>query len=216
MIPEGQPIVTEDPADDQGVGAPADGDILAADMTGLYEIPQWLLDDVFSCGSAGVACGDDGGAGQFALGDGALLFVERVAGAPPQAPGLRHGEWGPMLRLPGYVGAPAFAGQRFEGANHRFTTELNGDRLEIREYIYEDGAWTEYLTSARSAWRDDTLLTIVPIENLSAEPAAWDTYAYVRAGGSTASDNVRPADNEVIEIELLPWIQVLDPLDGSP
>ena len=215
LIPEGEPIVTEDPPGDQGSGAPADGDILAADLTGLYVIPQWLLDDVFACGSTGVACGDDGGDPDIALDEGGLLFVERVAAPPPQAPGPRHGEWGPILRVPGYVGAPAIAGSRFEGANHRFMTQLNGDKLQIREYIYEEGAWAEYFTTARSAWRDDLLVTIVPLRNLSADPTAWDAYAVVRAGGSLAYDNIRPADHEVIEIDRLPWIEVLDPLDGS-
>ena len=216
IIPTGEPIVAEDPAGDQGPGAPADGDILAADMTGLYEIPQWLLDDVFACDSKGVACGDDGGDPAIALDEGALLFVERVASAPPEAPGPRHGEWGPMLRVPSYVGAPARAGSRFEGSNHRFTTQLDGDRLLIREYIYEDGGWQEYFTTARSAWRDDLLVTIVPLVNLSADPTAWDAYAVVRAGGSLADDNIRPADDEVIEVERLPWIQVLDPQAVAP
>ena len=216
IIPSGQPLVADDPAGDHGAGAPADGDILAADMTGLDEIPGWLLDEVFACDSKGVACGDDGGAAPIALDGGALLFVQRMAGAPPQAPGLRHGEWGPMLRVPGYVGAPVSAGSRFEGANHRFTTELIGDRLTIREYIYEDGAWAEYFTTARSAWRDDLLVTIVPLANLAADPTAWDAYAYVRDAGSIADDNVRPADNEVIEIDRLPWIRVLDPRAVAP
>ena len=216
MLPSGKPLVVEDPAGDDGQGAPADGDILAADMTGLNEIPQWLLDDVFPCGSAGVACGDDGGNPAITLDEGALLFVERVAGAPPQVPGTRHGEWGPMLRVPGYVGAPARAGSRFEGANHRFMTQLNGDKLLIREYIYEDGAWAEYFTTARSAWRDDLLVTIVPLVNVSADPTAWDAYAVVRAGGTLAVDNIRPADNEVIEIEHLPWIQFVDPGSFAP
>lgn len=216
IIPIGEPFVAEDPAGDDGQGAPADGDILAADMTGLYEIPQWLLDDAFPCGSTGVACGDDGGGGPIVLEEGALLFVQRMAGAPPQAAGLRHGEWGPMVRVPGYVAAPALAGKRFEGSNHRFTTELNGDRLEIREYVYEDGAWKEYFTTARSAWLDDVLVTIVPLQNLAADPTAWDAFAFVRDASSIADDNVRPADNEVIEIERVPWIQVLDPRTVAP
>jgi hypothetical protein len=121
-----------------------------------------------------------------------------------------------MLRVPGYVGAPARAGSRFEGSNHRFTTQLDGDRLLIREYVYEDGAWQEYFTTARSAWRDDLLVTIVPFMNLSADPTAWDAYAVVRAGGSLADDNIRPADDEVIEVERVPWIQVLDPRAVAP
>ncbi len=46
-----------------------------------------------------------------------------------------------MVRVPGFVGAPATAGPRFEGSNHRFSTELDEGKLRIREWVYEGGAW---------------------------------------------------------------------------
>jgi hypothetical protein len=175
-----------------------------------------MLDDVFPCGSTGVACGARVGSGPLALDQGALLFVQRMAAAPPQAPDGPHAEWGPMIRVPGYVGAPELAGKRFEGANHRFTTELDGGRFTIRQYIYEDGSWMEYFTSARSAWRDDLLVTLVPLENIAEEPSAWDAYASVWSFQSPADDNVRPADGEVIELELMPWIDFFSLDFGAP
>jgi hypothetical protein len=116
-----------------------------------------------------------------------------------------------VIRVPGQVAAPTIAGARFEGANQRFITELEGDQLSIRQFTYEDGAWVEYFTSARSTWRGDSLVTIVPLENLSGEPEAWDAYATSSGPGAEGYDNVRPADGEVIEIELLTWVDVFGP-----
>jgi hypothetical protein len=206
ISPFGTPVVVEDPAGDHGAGAANSADILAADMAGLYEIPDWMLDEVFECGSTGVACGDNDGSGSPPLDQGALLFIQRMAAAPPQVPGGPHAEWGPMVRVPGYVGAPELAGKRFEGANHRFITELDGGRFTLRQYVYENGAWEEYFTSARSAWRGDLLVTLVPLENVADEPSAWDAYASVEHLQAPADDNVRPADGEVIELEIVPWI----------
>lgn len=200
------PIVVEDPAGDHGAGAANAADILSADMAGLYVIPDWMLDDVFACGSAGVACGARVGSGSLPLDQGALLFVQRMAAAPAQVPDGPHTEWGPMVRIPGYVGAPELAGSQFEGANHRFITELDGGHLTIRKFVYEDGSWVEYFTSARSAWRGDLLVTLVPLENIADEPSAWDAYASVLSFQTPADDNVRPTDGEVIEIDLLPWV----------
>ena len=216
ISPFGTPVVVEDPAGDHGAGAASSADILAADMAGLYEIPGWMLDDVFPCGSTGVACGDSEGSGSPALDQGALLFVQRMAAAPPQVPDGPHAEWGPMVRIPGYVGAPEVAGRRFEGANHRFVTELDGGRFTLRQHIYEDGSWVEYFTSARSAWRGDLLVTLVPLENIADEPSAWDAYASVRNLQAPADDNVRPADGEVIELELMPWIDFFSTDFGAP
>jgi hypothetical protein len=121
-----------------------------------------------------------------------------------------------MVRIPGFIGAPELAGAQFEGASHRFMTELDGERLGIRQLIYEAGSWVEYGTSARSAWRGDLLVTLVPLENLSDEPNAWDAYAAVRDPGVPADDNVRPADGEVIELELMPWISFFGMDFGVP
>jgi hypothetical protein len=121
-----------------------------------------------------------------------------------------------MVRIPGYVGAPELAGKRFEGANHRFVTELDGGRFTLRQHIYEDGSWVEYFTSARSAWRGDLLVTLVPLENIADEPSAWDAYASVRNLQAPADDNVRPADGEVIELELMPWIDFFRTDFGAP
>lgn len=209
ISPFGLPVVVEDPAGDHGAGAANSADILSADMAGLYQIPGWMLDEVFPCGASLVACGDAEDSGSVRLNDGALLFVQRMAAAPPQVPAGPHAEWGPMLRIPGYVGAPELAGSRFEGVNHRFITALDGQQLSIRQHIYENGSWVEYFTSARSAWRGDLLVTLVPLGNLGNPrdaPSAWDAYASVSDAGAPADDNVRPADGEVIEIEDVPWI----------
>jgi hypothetical protein len=79
---------------------------------------------------------------------------------------------------------------------------------------YEDGSWREYDTTARSAWRGDLLVTIVPFDNINDVPRAWDAYAWVSSGSGVAYDNVRPADGEVIEVEELPSIRIFDPAAG--
>ena len=113
-----------------------------------------------------------------------------------------------MVRVKDQMAAPAIAGRRFEGANVRFVTELDGGRLRLRQFIYEDGRWEEYFTSARSAWRDDLLVTLVPWENVPDEVTAWDVYSFVGIGRGAATDNMRAADGEIIEVDLLPWINV--------
>lgn len=217
ISPFGTPLIVEDPTGDLNAGAAASADILVADMAGLYEIPDWLLEDAFACDADGVACGDDGDAGSLRLDEGAIVFVQQMAAAPDRSPSRPHAEWGTMVRIPGYVGAPELAGERFEGANHRFITALDAGRLRLRQYVYEDGSWTEYFTSARSVWLDDLLITIVPLENVGTEPTAWDAYSVVREGTDQSYDNIRPADGEVIEVGLLPWISVygLDFFDGA-
>ena len=120
-----------------------------------------------------------------------------------------------MVRLASTVAAPASAGERYEGANVRFTTELIGNKLPIREYGYEDGSWQEYYTTARSLWRGDLLVTLVPFDDIGDAPTAWDAYASVSRGSSLAFDNIRPGDGEVVEVEDLEWINLFDPAAGS-
>ena len=96
----------------------------------------------------------------------------------------------------------------------RFTTELNGDQLSLRAYYYQDGSWQESYTAARSVWRDNLLVTLVPFDDIGDVPTAWDAYSSVSRGPGVAYDNVRPADGEVIEVEDLPWINVIDPAAG--
>ena len=55
----------------------------------------------------------------------------------------------------------------------------------------------------------------MPSFDLPDEPTAWDVYSSVGVGSGTATDNVRPADGEVIEVEQLPWITVFDPQAGQ-
>src|SRR5262245_16951023 len=171
----GEPVWVEDAAGDHGAGAASSADILAADLAYLPRVPDWLLDDVFACGAAQVACGDDDPTNPASFERGAYLFVQRMAAAPPQVAGGGHYEWGPVLRMTGGEQAPTRADARFSAASDIFRTELDDERLEIRWYGYEDGAWNWYYTSARSAWRGDLLVTIVPSESLS-DPTAWDAY----------------------------------------
>jgi hypothetical protein len=210
IIPSGDRQAVTDPTADQRAPSLGEADILEADMSALDTIPAWMLDELFACSSPDVACGAARGAQSVPLDHGAMLFVQRMAG-PPSRGGGGHAEWGQMVRVPNEVAAPAIAGDRYEGANVRFKTELEGDQLTLSEYGYSGGAWQEYSTTARSLWRGDLLVTLVPFDDIGDSPTAWDVYAWISRGGAVAYDNVRPADGEVIEVERLPWITVFDP-----
>ena len=210
ILPEGVPVVTDDPAGDEQPGASDEADILAADIAGLESVPSWLLDELFDCNAADVACGDDADL-TIPLDEGAVLFAQRMAATPMRDSGAPHAEWGQMVRALGSIAAPARAGERFEGANVRFVTERNGGRLRLRELVYDAGAWSETFTTSRSAWRGDVLITLVPVEDLPGEPTAWNVYSLVGVGSLRAEDDIRDADDEVIELTL-PWLQLFDPL----
>jgi hypothetical protein len=210
ILPSGGRQTVTDPTADQRATALGEADILEADMSALDTIPAWMLDELFACSSPDVACGADGGAQRVPLDHGAMLFAQRMAGPPSRGLG-GHAEWGQMVRVSSEVAAPAIAGDRYEGANVRFKTELEGDQLTLSEYGYRGGAWQEYSTTARSLWRGDLLVTIVPFDDIGESPTAWDVYAWISRGGAVAYDNVRPPDGEVIEVERLPWITVFDP-----
>ncbi len=215
----GGSLAVEDPLGDHGVGAAGAGgavvaggaaDILAADIAGIYYIPEWLYEDVFKCGAIGVACGHAALTGTAEDDIGGFVFVQRMATPRPSIPDGAHREWGPMVRVTDLAPAPEYAGAQFEGANYRFITELDGTSLRMRGYSFE-GTWNEFQTAARSAWRDDLLVTIVPFDDLSGDPSAWNAYASAREGAANADDNVRAADGKVIEIGDLPWIEIFDP-----
>ena len=214
VLPEGVPVVIDDAAGDERPGRSSVADIVAADIAGLGSIPRWMLDELFSCDAAEVACGDDRDA-EIPLDEGALLFAQRVAAGPTRDPAAPHAEWGQLVRVFGSNGAPSSAGERFEGADVRFVTELDAGRLHLRELIYDGGTWSDVFTTSRSAWRGDLLITLVPVEDLPAVPTAWDVYSLVEVrvevGPSPASDDIRDADGEVRELETLPWVDVYDP-----
>jgi hypothetical protein len=214
IIPSGGRQAVTDPSGDLRATGLGEADILEADMAALATIPAWFLDELFACSSPDVACGADGGATKVPLDHGAMLFVQRMAG-PPSRGLAGHAEWGQMVRIASDIAAPAIAGDRYEGANVRFKTELEGDQLTLSEYGYRGGAWQEYSTTARSLWRGDLLVTVVPFDDIGAGPTAWDVYAWISRGGVVAYDNVRPPDGEVIEVEQLPLITVFDPQAGQ-
>lgn len=208
LSPFGEPAAVEDPAGDHGDGASGAGDILVADLAYLPEVPDWLLSAVFDCDDAGVACGDPGGSAN-PFTSGAYLFAQRMGAEPRRVPEAGHSEWGPVLYLTGYETAPRVAGNRFSEANHLIATHLDGEALSVRFYVYEAGHWVEYGTSARSAWRGDVLLTLVPYDTLETDPARWDAYASV-GDGSPGRDDVRATGGLMHPIDFVPYIQILD------
>jgi hypothetical protein len=208
LSPFGEPAAVEDPAGDHGEGASNAGDILAADLAFLPEVPDWLLAAVFDCDAPGVACGDANG-GINAFTSGAYLFAQRMGAEPRRVPDAGHSEWGPVLYLTGYDTAPRVAGSRFSEANHLVATHLDGEELSVRFYLYEAGAWAEYGTSARSAWRGDVLLTLVPYDTIEGDPSRWDAYASV-GDGAPGLDDVRETGGSMHAIDFVPYIEIVD------
>ena len=208
LSPFGEPAGVEDPAGDHGAGASNAGDILAADLAFLPTVPAWLIAAAFDCDAAGVACGDPTGS-TAAFDGGAYLFAQRMAAGPRRVPDAGHSEWGPVLSLTGYPTAPNVASSRFSQANHLIATHLDGEALSIRFYLYESGDWVEYFTSARSAWREDVLLTLVPRDTVDSDPWRWDAYAAV-GDGPAGLDDLRELDGGMHDINFMPWIEIVD------
>ena len=179
-----------------------------ADVAQLPHVPEWLLDDLFDCDADLAACGDNQGGLARPWEEGAFLFAQRMAAAPVPASGAGRSEWGAALQVYGFEGEITTDSTDFPGTNHRVATELDGNELSVRSWVYEGGAWVESLTATRSAWRDDVLLTLVPFSDLDSPPYAWDTYARVEAAGGPAEDSLREAGGKLREIFLLPWIDI--------
>lgn len=170
-------------------------DIAEAEYAELAVVPGWVLTDVFDCRRANVACGDHGSpAADFD--DGAMILRERIDAPFDSLTKAAVGEWGPVLALAGYDAAPP-SSIRFPLATHVILTELYGGHIELRYYGWTNGLWTEYLTSARSSWIGDNLLTIVPFRtDILSSPILWDAYASYSpsTGEAPSQDTIRTDD----------------------
>ena len=171
-------------------------DIVAAGYVWLPTVPAWLRDDVFGCDQLNVACpktGSDDGA----FAEGAYLFYERLAAPPGSIAPTKIGEWGPVLSLTGYPTAPIASGDPFAGGSHAIVTRLDHGATDVAYSNFVNGKFELFATNARSFWRDNDFITLVPkAKEIQTDPVGWDVYAYSSDGNpaGTGRDTLRGLD----------------------
>jgi hypothetical protein len=195
-----------DPAGDRGAGPPA-SDIILADYGFVPFVPEWLVDETFSCKNSDVACGATPLTSTFD--DGAYLFVLRTAGDGADVEACAPCEFGPTLALLGEARASAGAGP-YPGASIAFTATFDGGRGEtdIRRWngseFYFDG------TRSLARWDGTDRVFLIPADEVASDPVAWNMQTSTTSDGAGADDRLGSAD-----MLMLPWQQApelwLDP-----
>lgn len=210
----GQPIKVDDPAGDLAGSGSGDADIVRAEQAYLPDVPDWLLDTVFACGEATVACtaGADGAA---IFRDGALLVALRLA-APLELNDLRRVSV--LIAAPNSLSAPQGSDDPFADASHAYVTRPGVHSLALLRY---DGAgFHDFRSEARSTWSGTDVLTLIPFEELGGSPYGWDAVMLVDAEPDVIAtrDTVRrSAADELIVWDDQAWIYFVNMTDtGSP
>ena len=194
VVVDGDIVRVDDPVGDEvGATDPA-ADIVSGQYGWLDMVPDWLLMR-FDCEDPAVACGDSG-SDPAAFGDGAYLFLERMAGPPSAIDPAKRGEWGPILTLMQYPTGPAGQGP-FSGASHAVISRVMGDMRTVLYFAYTNGQFNDYRTNSRSLRTGNDVLTIIPkAKEILTKPIGWDVYGYSSDGtpGGTARDTIRNLD----------------------
>jgi hypothetical protein len=196
LSPHGASVVVDDPASDTIGRSLPWIDITSAGYAFLPDVAPWLLDSLFDCSDATVTCsGTTNTTGPWD--QGAYIFIQRMAGPPDAIPSDEHREWGPMLVVSGHERAPIYPDDPYSGATHAIITRIDPDRRQLRYLVYQDGAWDDIPSVARSAWRGSDLLTIVAAnDELTLDPDRWDAYAsLVYPSGRKGVDLLRSTNN---------------------
>jgi hypothetical protein len=186
----GEVLRAEDPPGDQFGGSTPSADIILAEYVVLETVPDWLLDDVFRCGTGSSVCGSPDEA-RWAYEDGGLLFMERLARGPDVRDRGVSGNWGPLLAVDGFSAIPALSDTYLAGVTDSFLTRIGGGVATIHHWGTEGTESGEYETYARSAWIGPDLLTLIPLVEIPTEPLAWDAYAALDF--SQRHDSLRPS-----------------------
>jgi hypothetical protein len=185
----GAAITADDPTLDV-FGSQRDSiDVVGAGYAYLPEVPEWLLAALFDCGQANVACGDRaGGAAPFS--DGAYLFHQRMAGPPGVANADEAVQWGPLIVLDGYY-AKALDQDPLGGASHAFVTRMVQGSARLHLFVFHPTFTEDLRTNARSTWIDNDLLTIVPANEMEADPLRWDAFGEILYSRQNGHDSLR-------------------------
>jgi hypothetical protein len=171
-VVSGADVLVHDPENDQIGARLGFTDITAAEYAFVSTVPDWLLDDVFSCGKTTVAC--PGTRDRGVWDGGALVVLVRLA-APPDPRASGSTQWGVMWGLRGYGAAPAGSGP-FSLASEAFSTTLTLRGGDLRYQAFANGSFEELGTSARSTLSGNTLLALIPISEIGSEPTGWDVF----------------------------------------
>ena len=201
--------VTDPPGDMTGAPDPA-ADVTGAGLAYVPMVPSWLV-AAFGCGMPDTACPADG-SDDAAFNDGAYLLYERFASPPADAfvAGERR-EMGLVMALDKYPAAPSAPGNPFSNASHAVITRAEGDMREVLYFANSGGSFQEFRTSARTMWRGNDMLAIVPkASEVQTQINAWDVYSYWSRGtaDTTGRDNLRGFNGEpMLPVTTMPEIE---------
>jgi hypothetical protein len=168
-------------------------DIVDADAGWMPDVPRWLLAR-FGCAMPDVVCSGKPATDSW-FDDGAVIFLQRMGGAPDAATGAGTPEWGPMIGLPGSERASAFTNPQFAGSSRVYLTRATAAGPEL--ILIETGRrFGERPTRARSLWVGAELVTLIPIRELRDLPDSWDVYGGMRTNVDVEPtvDTLRPDD----------------------
>jgi hypothetical protein len=201
-----------DPASDEDGPLVPSADIVESELAYIYDVPSWLLNEVFDCKSPAVACPPTGRS-YTPYSDGALLVDERMGGAPAMSTN-DAADWGPVFRFDGFDAAPASAA-RWSLASDAVITHLANGVRSTHHWVVDGGSWIELPTNARSIWVGSDLLTLIPFrDEFSEHVVSWDMYAAFApaASGAPASrDTLRGLDGEMIRFVDPPFLRFPEP-----
>lgn len=212
VVSEGGLVTDKDILDD--VVGLNDGvnDLAGGSYAYLPTVPSWLLTGVFGCEMPDVAC-PKAGSDDAAFADGGYLFYERVAAPPGSIAATKRGEWGPILALQQYPIAPVAAGSPFGGGSHAIITRNDRGTKDVLYFNFVNGKFEMFATNARSRWKDNDFLTIVPkTKEIQTEPIGWDVYAYSSDGTEpgTGRDTIRADGAPLLTFDPAPTIEFQD------
>jgi hypothetical protein len=182
----GTPVATPGP---EIAGAVGPVDLVLGEYAFLYEVPAWILDDVFDCGARDVVCAGEAG-DRAAFDNGALLFLQRSAEPLANAPrGLRAGV---LLSVEGDAISPRGEREPYAGASRVVVTSFGADP-SIEVVRFSGGAFRPFKSAARAAWIGTDLYTLIPFESYRSQPTGWDVITIVEgdSGEPIARDWLR-------------------------
>jgi hypothetical protein len=174
-------IVT-DTRGDQASGTWPEADLKLGEYAVAPNVPPWVLEDLFPCDTVAFCSVIPD---PRAYDNGALLVLLQVAEPPSHLGPGGTGEWGPLLALPGSPSAPA-GDPSYAFSTVAYLTRFGPESGELHRLVFQNGAFRDNPSSARSVWVGDTLVTIIPMAEVQTLPSGWDDLASVEGAREIA------------------------------